>query len=164
MTAPRRSYEAGHRPKFLVVVDDTEECERALYFAARRAGRVGATVALLATHAPGEFQHWFGVGDVARAEAEAAAKARLARLAARAREIAGVEAEQIVREGQRADQLIAAISEDEDVALLVLAASASAEGPGPLVTSIAGRSAGTFPIPIAIVPGHLSDAEIDALA
>jgi nucleotide-binding universal stress UspA family protein len=163
MTAIRRCYEAGHRPKFLVVVDDTEEADRALYFAARRAARVGATVVLLATYKAGEFQHWFGVGDVMREEQGAAAKAQLARFAARARDIAGVEAEPIAREGAPADALVTLIEEDEDIALLVLAAGAGAEGPGPLVASIAGKSVGAFPIPIAIVPGGLSDAQIDSL-
>ena len=45
--------------------------------------------------------------------------------------------------------------------ILVLAAGTAKEGPGPLVTSI-GKTAGTFPIPVAIVPGHLSDEELDA--
>lgn len=163
-TVPRRSYEAGHRPKFLVVVDDSEECDRAVYFAARRAGRVGAGLTLLAVITPGEFQHWFGVGDVMRQEAEAAARAHLARVAARARDISGVEAEPVVREGSRSDELVALIEQDEDIALLVLAAGTGSEGPGPLVSSIAGKSAGAFPIPVAIVPGKLTDAEIDALA
>jgi len=30
MPRRRRSYEAGHKPKLLVVVDDTEECDRAI--------------------------------------------------------------------------------------------------------------------------------------
>ena len=34
MPRRRRSYEAGHKPKLLVVVDDTAECDRAVYFAA----------------------------------------------------------------------------------------------------------------------------------
>lgn len=162
--APRRCYDPGHRPKFLVVVDEAPETDRALYFAARRAARIGATVTLLATFAPGEFQHWFGVGDVAREEAEAEAEAELARFSARAREIAGVEAETVVREGDRAAELNALIAEDEDIALLVLAARAGPKGPGPLVASIAGEKSGAFPVPIAIVPGQLSDAEIDRLA
>ena len=37
------------------------------------------------------------------------------------------------------------------------------DGPGPLITSIA-KTAGTFPIPVAIVPGHLSDADLEAMA
>jgi hypothetical protein len=42
MSKKRRSYEAGHSPKFMVVIDDSLECDRALYFASRRALRIGA--------------------------------------------------------------------------------------------------------------------------
>ena len=35
-------------------------------------------------------------------------------------------------------------------------------GPGPLVVSFGGN-AGDYPIPVAIVPGHLSDEELDAM-
>ena len=45
-----------------------------------------------------------------------------------------------------------------------LAAATGTEGPGPLVSAIAGKSAATFPIPVVIVPGGLTDEEIDALA
>ena len=55
-------------------------------------------------------------------------------------------------------------NEDEDVAILVLAAGTGSEGPGPLVSLLATKSAGLFPVPIAIVPGHLADADIEALA
>ena len=44
-----------------------------------------------------------------------------------------------------------------------LRARTSSEGPGPLVATI-GRTAGDYPIPVAIVPGHLTDEEIDALS
>ncbi|HEY6258569.1 MAG TPA: universal stress protein, partial [Xanthobacteraceae bacterium] len=37
------------------------------------------------------------------------------------------------------------------------------EGPGPLVDSLA-KTAGTFPIPVAIVPGHLSDEDLDSMS
>ncbi len=40
---PRRAYETGHRPKFLVVVDETPEADRALYFAARGSGHLSPT-------------------------------------------------------------------------------------------------------------------------
>lgn len=45
----------------------------------------------------------------------------------------------------------------------VLAAGTAKEGPGPLVSAFAGQSAGINPIPVTIVPGSLSDDEIDAL-
>ena len=55
------------------------------------------------------------------------------------------------------------IEDDEDIAILVLAAATGKEGPGPLVSSI-GKTAGDFPIPVAIVPGHLTDEELDAMS
>jgi hypothetical protein len=45
----------------------------------------------------------------------------------------------------------------------VLAAATGKEGPGPLVSSI-GKNAGDFPIPVAIVPGHLSDEDLDSMS
>ena len=78
----RRSFEAGHRPKFLVVVDDSEECGRAVYFAARRAVRIAGGMVMLAVTERGDYQHWLGVGDVMKAEAEAEAEALLDRFAA----------------------------------------------------------------------------------
>lgn len=164
MAHRRRSYEAGHRPKFLVVIDETPECERAFHFAVRRAARTSANVLMLSVISPVEFSNWFGVGDVMREEAEADVKAKLVRFADRARTTAEVAAEWLVREGAKAEELQKLIDEDEDVALLVLGAGIGKEGPGPLVTMLAGSSSGTFPIPIAIVPGQLSDEEIDALA
>ena len=47
--------------------------------------------------------------------------------------------------------------------MLVLAAGTGKEGPGPLVTGLA-KTVATFPIPIAIVPGQLSDQDLDALS
>ncbi len=38
MSSKRRSYEKGHKRKYLVVIDDSEECDRAVYWAAKRAG------------------------------------------------------------------------------------------------------------------------------
>ena len=104
--SPRRSYEAGHRPRFLVVVDETPECVRAVYFAARRAARVGAEVALLAVLDPPEFQHWFGVGDVIQAEAEEEANRWLDVAAARARAVTGVEPGRAVRIGSRSGEIL----------------------------------------------------------
>src|SRR5690349_7551292 len=78
----RRSYEAGHSPKFLVFVDDAEHCSKAVYYASRRAARVGAKVLLLRVidPPPGEFG-WLGVGDVMESEARHEAQRLLERYA-----------------------------------------------------------------------------------
>ena len=54
------------------------------------------------------------------------------------------------------EQLLAVIDEDPDIAMLVLAASPGAEGPGPLVALLA-HALGTFPVPVTIISGALSD-------
>ena len=53
--------------------------------------------------------------------------------------------------------------QDADISVLVLAASVGPEGPGPIITMLA-KTAGTFPIPITVVPGNLGDIDIDALS
>ena len=93
-----------------------------------------------------------------------AAEDTLGRFADLARNTSGIEPQMVIREGARADEIAKLIAEDEDIAILVLAAGTEKEGPGPLVTAIAGKAAGTFPVPITIVPGNLDDAAIRTLA
>jgi nucleotide-binding universal stress UspA family protein len=164
MSLRRRSYEPGHSPKFLVVIDDTPECDRALYFASRRALRIGARVTMLRViEMHDRNQQWLGVADIMRAEAHEEANAALDRAGARANSITGVLPERVIREGETAAEMVKLIEEDEDIAALILAASSGTEGPGPLVSSLA-KTAGTFPIPVAIVPGHLSDEDLDSMS
>lgn len=164
MAIKRRSLEAGHRRKFLVVVDDTPECDRAVVFATLRAAHTGGRVVLLNVVEDADFRGFLGVEKMMRQQARAEAEEILAQVAARVTQIGAIEAETVVREGTRAGEVVRLIEEDEDIAVLVLAAGTGSDGPGPLVTSIAGRAAGSFPVPITIVPGHLSDADIAAIA
>ncbi len=164
MVAIRKSFEEGHRRKFLVIVDDTPECDRAIVYAAKRAARTNGVVTLLYVIAPGTFQHWLGVENIMRAEATEEAEKTLGKAAERARAVARTEPETVIREGNKSEEIIKLIESDDDIAILVLAAGMSADGPGPLVTSIAGKSAGAFPIPVTIVPGNLDDDSLAALA
>jgi nucleotide-binding universal stress UspA family protein len=164
MLRPRRSTEEGHRRKFLVVIDDTPECARAVLYGALRAQHTSGALVMLYVIVPGEFQHWIGVENIMRAEAMEAAEETLGHFADMAREISALEPQMVIREGARAEEIARLIEEDEDIAILVLAAGTDKEGPGPLVTAIAGKASGTFPIPITIVPGELDDAAIKTLA
>ena len=164
MMRPRRSLEEGHKRKFLVVIDDTPECIIALSYASRRAEHTSGAVVLLYVIEPEAPQSFLGVEDIMRAEAREQAQATLAKFAARVRDLVNLDPELVIREGKRADEVRKLIESDEDIAILVLAAGAASEGPGPLVTAIVARSAGTFPIPITIVPGILTEEALDAIA
>jgi nucleotide-binding universal stress UspA family protein len=164
MSSQRRSYEQGHKPKCLVIVDDTAEGDRAVYYASRWAKRVtGGVVMLRVIETEDRNQQWLGVADIMRAEAEETANAALDRASGRANGIAAITPERVIREGEPVAQILDVIDKDVDIAMLVLAAGAGAEGPGPIITALA-KTAGHFPIPVTIVPGNLSDADLDALS
>lgn len=149
--------------KFMIVVDDTPECMNALRFAARRASKTGGGVVMLYVIAPEEFQHWVGVGEVMRAEAREAAEERLATLSSEVETLAGVLPEFVIREGVARDEILAQIKEDPEIGVLVLGAGDSNDGPGPLVSALAGRMSGAMSVPVTIVSGNLSNDQIDAV-
>src|SRR5438477_10754826 len=164
MTTQRQSYETGHKPKCLVIVDDTAEWDRAVYYASRWAIRVGGGVVMLRIiELEDQNQQWLGVADIMRAEAEEAANEALDRASGRANGIAAITPERVIREGNPTEQSLDVIDKDTDIAMPVLAANPGPECPGPLITTMA-QAVGSFPIPITIVSGDLSDAEIDALS
>ncbi|MEM6617311.1 MAG: universal stress protein [Pseudomonadota bacterium] len=164
MSRIRRSSEAGHTRKFLVVVDKTPECERALKFAARRAAHSGGGLTILACIEPVDFQHWMGVEKIMREEAEDAARAQIDRAIEQAKATIDIEPETVLKEGTPAEAVQELIEEDQDIAILVLGAGSDKDGPGPLVSLFAGGRASGFAIPVTVVPGTLSDEEIEALS
>ncbi len=164
MTRPRKSQEKGHRRKFLVVIDDTPECARALHYAARRAEHTQGGLTLLYVIGRGDFPNWLGVENIRRAEAMDEAETTLGRFADMARRWSTVEPQLVIREGNRAEEIVRFIDDDEDVAVLVLAIGTGADGPGPLVSALVVKSSGTLAVPITLVPGTLDDAAIAAIA
>ena len=106
---------------FLVVVDETEEMDNALRYACRRAQRTNGHVALLQVIEPTEFQDWLGVGRVLESEARAQAELRLQTLAANVLAQTGTMPILYIREGNRAEQLVALLQEDQSISLVVLA-------------------------------------------
>jgi nucleotide-binding universal stress UspA family protein len=166
-TKKRRSFEADHFRKFLIVIDESPEMESALYYAASRMQRSAGTLVMLYIIVPQEFQHWINVRQQ-QVEEETTKANALFRLFRRKLNLAGFEnvaSEEIIREGVKGDEIRKLIDEDEDIAILVLGASTDPAGPGPLVSSLAsGTAAGSFPIPVTIVPGTLDLEEIQALA
>ncbi len=149
---------------FLCVVDSSEEVHVALRFAALRARRSGGRVALLYVIEPGDFQHWMSVAEKMREERREEAEQVLQAHAAEVAEITGRAPIFYVREGVPRDEIVRLIEEEPAISILVLGAGADKKGPGPLVSSIAGKLSGKFPIPITVVPGTLSDEQLDGLA
>lgn len=163
----RRAFEEGHKRKFLVIVDETAEVDAALYFAGCRIEHTGGSIVLLYVIEPQDFQHWMGVKEIQKEEEtqKATALFRLARRKLGNAGLENVDCEEVIREGALSEEILNVIEEDEDISIMILGASVDTNGPGPLVSTLAaGKQAGTFPIPITIVPGNMVMEDIKTLA
>jgi len=152
------------RRVFLVVVDDTPEMTVALRYASRRAAATGGRVALLRVIEPAEFQQFAAIGALMRDEARAEAEMLLTRFAAEVEAVAGDVPALYVREGQPREELLRLIADEPSISQLVLAADPGPNGPGPLVSALTGRTVGRLRVPVTIVPGSLSDRQIDQIS
>lgn len=155
------------RRKFLVVADDSPEFSAALKYACRRARSTGGYVAMLKVIAPAEFEHWSGVREEIERQERAEAEALLQSLAGQVVAETGLPPEFIIK---HADSVRAAlksvIAADPTINILILATSTSGRGPGPLISAIAKEGVGFSgrKLPVTVVPGDLTDADIEALA
>lgn len=149
---------------FLCVVDESDELTQALRFACRRATNTGGRIALLYIVEPAEFQHWLGVGARMQAEGREEAEEMLMVVSQVVQKRTGQLPMLYIREGRAEEELIGLIEEQEDISLLVLGASTGPDGPGRLINHLVQKMAGKLRIPITIVPGNLTDEQIDAIS
>ena len=146
---------------FLVVIDDSEELHQALYYACRRAVSLDGHIALMYCIPPAEFQHWAGVGELMREEARTEAEDLLRVNSEYVNELTGKTPAVYLREGDPKVELINLINEAEEITMLILGASTDGENSGPLINYMTTKGASICRVPITIVPGNLSDDDID---
>ena len=148
---------------FLVVVDNSVELHVALRFASLRAKKTGGRVALLYVVEPADFQHWMAVEALMREEGRQEAEAVLQKYSAEVQEWSGKTPVFYLREGKLRDELLKLIDEDQSISVLVLGAATGTEGPGPLISSLAGKMTSDLRVPLTIVPGYLTDEQLESL-
>src|SRR6478735_3968413 len=153
--------------KFLVIADDTPEFQVALRFACRRARSTGGHVAILRVIEPALFEHWSGVREEIERQAREEAEAVLRESAEFVQAETGYPPEYLIVNAENMRQALRqVIGQDPDIKILVLAAASDSRGPGPLIASLAkeGVRWGERKVPVTLVPGDLTDAEIAELA
>lgn len=153
--------------KFLIIADDSPEFSAALRFACRRARSTGGHLAMLRVIEPAVFEYWSGVREEIERQARAEAEAVLQKHAEFVIAETGYPPEFIIRNADNIRLGVReALAEDPDIKILVLAAASGGKGPGPLVSSVLkdGVAWGERRLPVTVVPGDLTDAEIAELA
>ncbi|MBA4807297.1 universal stress protein [Brevundimonas sp.] len=152
--------------KFLVVVDDSPEFEAALRFACRRAKSTGGRVVMLRVLPSNSDAHWSGAREEIERQQREEAETLLNRLGEEALERSGAPPVFLIEKGEAQGAIKTVVGDDPDIKILVLAAGTGSRGPGPLVSAIIkqGAQLGGRKLPVTIVPGELTEAEIEDLA
>jgi hypothetical protein len=148
---------------YLVIMDETQEARVALRFAARRAAKTGGAVHMLAVVTPEPFVAFGGIQATIEEEARARAEVLLTSAAGSILSEGGRMPEILVQQGEAVKIVRDYLVQHTEVAALVLGAARDGEA-GPLVAHFTGPGLGTLPCPLMIVPGGLSEAEIDRLS
>lgn len=152
------------KPKFLVCVNDKEHSRIALKFACTKAKWGRNLVEMLYIIDPIDYNTLFSVADVIKEERRAEAKKLLAELEKQAIEWCGMKPVSIIREGRIADEIFATIDEDPYISLLLVGASADGStGKKGIITQLTSEIGSKYHIPLVIVPGNLTDQQIEEL-
>ncbi|MEX2200421.1 MAG: universal stress protein [Dongiaceae bacterium] len=149
---------------FLVVIDDTPELNVALRYACRRAWNTGGRVALLHVVEEDEVSPFAGVERLMEEESRQAAEQLMQKMATQVQTWSGSMPVLYFRQGNRRDEVLKLMHEEPSISILVLGAATTGKGPGPLVSALAGKFVGKLRIPITIVPGSLTEADIEKIA
>ncbi|MCX7864416.1 MAG: universal stress protein [Novosphingobium sp.] len=148
---------------YLVIIDETEEALVALRFAARRAAKTNGHVHLVALGPRQPFSAFAAVQATIEEEARARAEALLEAVAGNLQALGAKVPAISVRQGEGVKVVREYLTEHPEVSALVLGAAAEG-GPGPLVSHFTGPCAGQLPCPVFVVPGSLSEADIERLS
>jgi len=148
---------------YLVIMDETDEALVALRFASRRAAKTGGNLHLLALVPPQPFSLFGAVQATIEEEARERAETLVTAAAGNLLSESGKMPVISVKVGEGVKVVREYLAEHPEVAALVLGAAPEG-GPGPLVSHFAGTHAGQIPCPVFVVPGSLSDEDIDRLS
>jgi nucleotide-binding universal stress UspA family protein len=147
---------------YLVVIDETEEAEKALLYAARHAANSDGRVEILAIIPKQDFVAWGSVQATIQDEAREHAEDLVKRAVGTLDEESGLRPAIKVKQGDPVTLIRETIAENDQIAALVLGAAATG-APGPLISHFVGADAGGLPCPVIIVPGGLTREELDRL-
>tara|TARA_B100001123_G_C15247841_1_gene1001607 strand:+ start:766 stop:1233 length:468 start_codon:yes stop_codon:yes gene_type:complete len=149
---------------FLVIVDGTKEMEVALNYACNRAKKTDGNLILASFIKPIDVLTTKSVVDIMKNEAREEAETVIQKASAYVKEETGLTPIIHIREGEIIEALMQLIEEEEDISVLVLAASTEEQkGPGPIISSIISNNYNRIKIPVMIVPGNLTKEHINQI-
>jgi nucleotide-binding universal stress UspA family protein len=147
---------------FMIVVDESEEFSIAMHYAAHRAKKTGANLAMLYVIEPETFQLSLSVEELMHREKRTEAENALIKYSTQIKETYGISPIYYIENGDRLDCLYKILNNDKSISVLVLGASGDSAGPGPIISNLFEQASGRLlPIPVTIVPESLDIEKLD---
>ncbi len=148
------------RTKFLVCVDGREESRKALTLACLQAKRRNGVVDILHVMPPADFQTLGAIADRMRAERREEAEMLLKILAEEVNKTTGITPSFVLREGEIAEEIVAAVTEDPEV----IAVAQPSATRGKLIAWLASQLGNKLLVPLMLVPGNLTDQQLEEIS
>jgi hypothetical protein len=150
------------RKNYLVIIDETQELKNAIYFAAKRAANSNSSLIMLYVVRPAVNTEWATVGNLIEQEETSEGK-KISRLwSALVEEKFKIKPQIVIKMGDKVDEIIKFLKEDESIRFLVLASSNVSDDPGPII-KILSKKMSNLPVPLVIIPGSVTETELDNL-
>jgi transposase-like protein len=111
---------------------------------------------------PAVNTEWASVGNLIEQEETSEGK-KISRLwSAVVEEKFKIKPKIIIKMGDKVDEIIKFLKEDKTIRSLVLASSIENDNPGPIIKSLS-KKMNDLPVPLVIIPGLISEKELDNL-
>ncbi len=150
--------------KFLVCVDRTEVSRVALRFACIKAKKRGGLVDVLHIIEPANSESFFSVADKMKEEMRQEAEELMQELCKEAYDISGIMPSILLKEGKIGEQILETAVEDYDANMLVLGVTPGGGKRGKLIAWLSTQMGEALLIPVMLVPGNLTDQQIEELS
>lgn len=146
---------------YLLVADQSQDFMTALRYAERLSVYSKAHIGLAYIIEEQDFQHWGGIEDRMKQEQRKEAEQYLFDVAGEVNNITGKKPAFYIVEGNKAESIVGLINNDHTIKMLLLGGDTQGNAPGPLVSYFSGKGLSQLRIPLAIVPNHLTQDQID---
>lgn len=149
----------------LICVNNKEHSHVALKFACMMAKSRKASVTMLGVIDPMDYNTIFSVADVIKEDRIQEAETLMKTWAKEMKAWAGVTPKIVIEEGGIVDTIMAQIAADDSISMLILGAAddgSAGRSAGPLA-ELTSEIGDRYHIPLMVIPGNLTDQQIQAL-